>query len=131
MRLLGRYEQKLITRYDPRDLSRVWVRHPNGRHVEARYKNLAREPISLWEHSRAMARLREQGRQEVSEEILFQAIREQRRIEDEALRSSRQARRAVSQRPSLTVSQVIDAGSHVGSTGSVGGFVPVRGRSPH
>ena len=98
--LLGRYEQKLMTRYDPRDLSRVWIRHPDGRHVEARYRNLARESISLWEHSRAMARLREQGRQEVTEEILFQAIREQRRIEDEALRSSRQARRAVSQRPS-------------------------------
>jgi putative transposase len=98
--LLGRHEQKLMTRYDPRDLSRVWVRRPDGRHVEARYKNLVREPISLWEHSRAMARLREQGRQEVTEEILFQTIREQRRIEDEALWSSKQARRSASQRPS-------------------------------
>lgn len=97
--LLGRYEQRLMTRYDPRDLSRVWVRHPDGRHVEARYKNLARQPISLWEHNRAMARLREQGRQEVTEEILFQTIREQRRIEDEALLSSKQARRSASQRP--------------------------------
>jgi putative transposase len=94
--LLGRHEQKLMTRYDPRDLSRVWVRRPNGRHVEARYKNLARETISLWEHSRAMARLREQGRQEVTEEILFQSICEQRRIKDEALRSSKRARRAAS-----------------------------------
>jgi hypothetical protein len=47
-----------------------------------------------------MARLREQGRQEVTEEILFQTIREQRRIEDEALWSSKQARRSASQRPS-------------------------------
>jgi putative transposase len=86
--LLGRHEQKLMVRYDPRDLSRVWVRRPDGRHVEARYKNLGREPISLWEHSHAMERLRSQGRKEVSEEILFRAIREQRRIEDEALRSS-------------------------------------------
>jgi putative transposase len=98
--LLGRHEQKLMTRYDPRDLSRVWVRRPDGRHVEARYKTLAREPVSLWEHSRAMERLRERGRLEVTEEILFQTIREQRRIEDEALWSSKQARRSVSQRPS-------------------------------
>jgi putative transposase len=97
--LLGRHEQKLLVRYDPRDLSRVWIRRPDGRHVEARYKNLGREPISLWEHSRAMERLRAQGRKEVSEEILFRAIHEQRRIEDEALRSSRRARRAASQRP--------------------------------
>jgi putative transposase len=99
VRLLGRHEQKLMVRYDPRDLSRVWVRRPDGRHVEARYKNLGREPISLWEHSRAVEHLRAQGRQEVSEEILFRAIREQRRIEDEALRSSKRARRSASQRP--------------------------------
>jgi len=36
-----------------------------------------------------------------------------------------------STQPSLTVSQVIDAGSHAGSTGIVGEFVPVCGRSPH
>ena len=102
-----------MIRYDPRDLSRVWIRRPDGRHVEARYKNLGREPISLWEHSRVMARLRAQGRQEVTEEILFRAIREQRRIEDEALRSSKQARRAVSRRPEkpLTVpANVADLG---------------------
>jgi len=37
----GRHEQMLMTRYDPRDLSRIWVRRSDGRHVEARYKNLA------------------------------------------------------------------------------------------
>ena len=46
-----------------------------------------------------MERLRAQGRKEVSEEILFRAVGEQRRIEDEALRSSKRARRAASQRP--------------------------------
>ena len=106
--LLGRHEQKLVTRYDPRDLSRVWVRRPDGRHVEARYKNLAREPISLWEHSRAMERLREQGRREVTEEILFRTIRAQRCIEDKALRSSKQARRAASQRPNKPVQEPKD-----------------------
>jgi putative transposase len=99
VKLIGRHEQKLMVRYDPRDLSRVWIRRPDGRHVEARYKNLGREPISLWEHSRAMDRLRAQGRKEVSEEVLFGAIREQRRIEDEALRMTKWARRAASQRP--------------------------------
>ena len=103
VKFLGRHEQKLMVRYDPRDLSRVWIRRPDGRHVEARYKNLGREPISLWEHGRAMERLRAQGRKEVSEEVLFRAIGEQRRIEDEALRSSRRARRAASQRPTAPV----------------------------
>jgi putative transposase len=103
VKLLGRHEQKLMVRFDPRDLSRVWIRRPDGRHVEARYKNLGREPISLWEHARATERLTAQGRKEVSEEVLFHAIREQRRIEDDALRSSRRARRAASQRPTAPV----------------------------
>ena len=46
-----------------------------------------------------MERLREQGRREVSEDVLFRTIREQRQIEDEALKLSKQARRAASQRP--------------------------------
>ena len=50
-----------------------------------------------------MERLRAQGRKEVCEEILFRAIREQRRIEDEAFRLSRRARRAASQRPAAQV----------------------------
>ena len=97
-----------MTRYDPRDLSRVWVRRPDGRHVEARYKNLGREPISLWEHNRAMERLRQQGRREVTEEILFRAIREQRRIEDNALKSSSRARRAAAQRPNRPTEEARD-----------------------
>ena len=97
--LLGRHEMKLQVRYDPRDLSRVYVRRPDGRIIEAQYKNLAWEPVSLWEHQRASRRLADQGRHEVNESVLFEAIREQRRIEDEAIRKSKMARRAEAQRP--------------------------------
>lgn len=97
--LLGRHELKLQVRYDPRDLSRIYVRRPDGRIIEAQYKNLAWEPVSLWEHQRARKRLADQGRHEVNENILFEAIREQRRIEDEAIRKSKMARRAEAQRP--------------------------------
>jgi putative transposase len=97
--LLGRHEMKLQVRYDPRDLSRVYVRRPDGRIIEAHYKNLAWEPVSLWEHQRARRRLAAQGRLEVNENVLFEAIREQRRIEDEAIRKSKLARRAEAQRP--------------------------------
>lgn len=98
--LLGRHEAKLQVRYDPRDLSRVYVRRPDGRFIEAQYKNLAWEPVSLWEHQRARRRLAAQGRHEVNEGVLFEAIREQRRLEDEAIRKSKVARRAEAQRPS-------------------------------
>jgi len=97
--LLGHHELKLQVRYDPRDLSRIYVQRPDGRIIEAQYKNLALEPVSLWEHQRARKRLADQGRHEVNENVLFEAIREQRRIEDEATRKSKIARRAEAQRP--------------------------------
>lgn len=97
--LIGRYQLKLQVRYDPRDLSRIYVQRPDGQIVEAQYKNLAWEPVSLWEHQRARRRLADQGRREVNETTIFEAIREQRRIEDEALRRSKAARRAEAQRP--------------------------------
>jgi len=106
--LLGRHELKLQVRYDPRDLSRIYVQRPDGQIVEAQYKNLAWEPVSLWEHQRARKRLTDQGRREVNEIVLFEAIREQRRIEDEAFRKSKAARRAEVQRP--TRSQNSSAG---------------------
>jgi hypothetical protein len=34
VKLLGRHEQKLMVRFDAPDLSRVWIRRPDGRHVE-------------------------------------------------------------------------------------------------
>jgi putative transposase len=97
--LLGHHALKLQIRFDPRDLSRIYVQRPDGRIIEAQYKNLALESVSLWEHQRARKRLADQGRHEVNENILFEAIREQRRIEDEAIRKSKLARRAEAQRP--------------------------------
>lgn len=41
---LGRTEGKLLVKYDPRDLSRIFVRRPSGVFVEARYRNLLRSP---------------------------------------------------------------------------------------
>lgn len=42
---VGRSTHKLTVRYDPRDLSHVFVRRRNGHFVEARYRNLA-HPLS-------------------------------------------------------------------------------------
>jgi len=37
---VGRQEERLLVKYDPRDLSRVFVRRPSGTSVEARYSDL-------------------------------------------------------------------------------------------
>lgn len=44
---------ELEIKYDPRDLSRIFVRQPDGHFVEARYRNLAYPPVSWWEWKHA------------------------------------------------------------------------------
>jgi hypothetical protein len=51
---VGRRDGKVVVRYDPRDLSAVWVELDGGRCVEARYRNLEIPPVSLWEYREAI-----------------------------------------------------------------------------
>ena len=59
--------QKMIVRYDPRDLSRIYLLAPDGQYYDLSYRDLRRPPISLWEHRLALKRLREEGRAHVDE----------------------------------------------------------------
>ena len=96
---VGRVHGKLCVRYDPRDLSRVFIRRSNGHFVEARYRELSNPAISLWERNAAIASLNEKGRREVDERMIFSTVLEQRAIEDQALRISARARRNTDRRP--------------------------------
>lgn len=77
---VGRMPDPLTVKYDPRDIGRIFVRRMNGHWIEARYRDLRRPAISLWEHREALRKLRNQGRREVSEAILFETIAHQREI---------------------------------------------------
>ena len=90
---------ELLVKYDPRDLSRIFVRQPGGRFVEARYRNLAHPPVTWWEWKNTKKRLYEQGRRDLNEETLFASLAQQRQIEDAAALASAAARRRVARRP--------------------------------
>jgi putative transposase len=90
---------ELLVKYDPRDLSRIFVRQPGGRFVEARYRNLAYPPVTWWEWKHTKRRLYEQGRRDLSEEVLFASLAHQRRIEDAAALASATTRRRIARRP--------------------------------
>ncbi len=86
---------KLRVKYDPRDLSAVFVELPAGDHVRVPYADLSRQPITLWEHQEAIRRLRVEGRRSVDEHAIFAAVAEQRRMLLEAQSRSKAARRAL------------------------------------
>ncbi len=78
--MIGRGAGKVTVKYDPRDMSRIWVVTDDGRTIAARYKDLSRPKVSLWESRRASAIFHERHGGRISEAILFGIIEEQRRI---------------------------------------------------
>ena len=73
-RLFDSGNRRLMVRYDPRDLSRIYVATAQGVQV-VRYRNLVRPPMSLWELQAAKRRLAAEGAANVNEETLFEARR--------------------------------------------------------
>ena len=90
---VGRHEEKLVVKYDPRDLSRVFVRRPSGTFVEARYSDVTLPSITLSEAKAASRALRAKGRREVDTRVLVRAAVAQRAIVEGAAKRSRLARR--------------------------------------
>lgn len=54
----GRLDRRLRIKFDPRDLSRVFVEGPDGAHWPVRFADLRRPRITLGEHRLALAELR-------------------------------------------------------------------------
>lgn len=83
----------MIIRYDPRDLSRIYLLAPDDVYYDLSYRDLRRPPISLWEHRLALKRLREEGRASVDETAIFRTVEAMRAIADDAVRATKMARR--------------------------------------
>lgn len=87
--------QTMPVRWDPRDLSRIWLELPHGEHLEVPYRDLRRPPITRWEQREAVRTLRERGQQAVDEALIFQAVETQRLIVAEAAHKTKAARLAL------------------------------------
>jgi putative transposase len=97
---VGRTKGKLLIKYDPRDLSRIFIRRSSGRFVEARYRNLRWPAITMAEQKAAVRQLKAQGRREIDETMIFTTTMRQRENEDAARRQTASIRRRREQRPS-------------------------------
>lgn len=89
----GRQGRQLRVSYDPRDLSTIFVRSPEGQRYPVRFADLRHPSITLAEHRRAQTILRERGRALEDEALIFAVIEEQRALVDAASSRTREARR--------------------------------------
>ncbi len=89
---VGRVEEKMLVKYDPRDLARVFVRRPTGNFVEARYADLTLPSITLSEARAARRALSAKGRREVDMHAIVRTAVSQRALVDDARKKTRAAR---------------------------------------
>jgi len=90
---VGRAEEKLLVKYDPRDLARVFVRRPTGNFVEARYADVTLPSITLSEARAARRSLTAKGRRELDMQAIVRTAIEQRNIVGAAKKKTRSIRR--------------------------------------
>jgi putative transposase len=90
--------KKHIVRYDPRDLSRVYLLEADGSYLEIPYRDLSHRPASLREVQSGVRRLRSLGVSPCDERRLFEAIAKQREIVENSRNKTLKARRQAQQR---------------------------------
>lgn len=68
-------KQDYICRYDPRDLSKIWMFEPvSNKYIEISYRDLSHPPISLWELKDAKKLLRVESKSATNETLIFNTI---------------------------------------------------------
>jgi putative transposase len=118
---VGRVEEKLLVKYDPRDLARVFVRRPTGNFVEARYADLTLPSITLSEARAAHRALNAKGRREVDMQAIVRTAIAQRTLVDDA----KQKTRVVRQGRDAATRSPLDETSGYGTLRGVDSRIPV------
>lgn len=90
---LGGAKRDLLVKYDPRDISRVFVERPSGRFIEARTRDLAFPSISLREWNQQRAEIRAKAKAERNPNQWLATAQAKRRIVDDAIQKTAEARR--------------------------------------
>lgn len=99
--LAGRSEDQVVVRYDPHDLSRVFIKESQSDgYLAIPYRDLSRPPITLLEQRSALKQLARKKLQTITENNVFSTIAAQRDLVEQARRTTLAARRAAQQRRS-------------------------------
>jgi putative transposase len=98
---VGRTDKKIVVRYDPRDISRVFVARPSGRFIEARWQDLTLPPVSLHEWRNELKARNKTARDECDTRAMMKAIAQKRQIVDRASAATLLARETVVEKSRL------------------------------
>ena len=104
---VGRSDRRLLVKYDPRDMARVFVRRSSGNFVEARYADVTLPSVTLHEAVTARRTLLAKGRREADTRAIVRTAIAQRELVEAATKKTAAARRI---KASSSKSKVDDGG---------------------
>jgi putative transposase len=113
----------VLVRYDPRNLSKIYVVGPDNSYVAISYADLSLPPITLWELRAAMVKLRDEGENAPAQARMFEAVRDQRELVEKAHAKTKAARRHVQRRKDAAQATI---GASTSRGGSVDYSQPVK-----
>jgi putative transposase len=91
--VIAQPREPLLIRYDPRDLSKLYVLGPHHHYHAIPYADVCHPPISLAELKHAHAMLRKEARATINEQQLFAMYEHQTQILTTATKATKAARR--------------------------------------
>ncbi len=100
---VGRSDRRLLVKYDPRDMARIFVRRPSGNFVEARYADVTLPSVTLHEAITARRSLLAKGRREVDTRAIVRTAIAQRKLVETATKKTAAARRSKASSSKLKV----------------------------
>jgi putative transposase len=103
-----RRDEPLLIRYDPRDMSKIYVKAPDHSYAEIPYADIRCPPISLWEIRAARRHLAKQGNTQINQTALFRAHDELSRLVAVAVSETRATRRVRARREGLNRERTLD-----------------------
>lgn len=91
-------------RRDPRDISKVYFFDPDANaYYPIPYRDIGHPALSVWELKEVQRVLKEQGRRDVDEHTIFEAVGRMREAVEKAVHKSKSARRQATRKPKPTV----------------------------
>jgi putative transposase len=88
-------KRQFVFKRDPRDISVIYFYDPElKQYFSIPYRDTSHPAISAWELREVRRQLEKEGRDEVNEQLIFDAYERMRRQEEESVRETRKARRS-------------------------------------
>jgi putative transposase len=88
-------KRQFIFKRDPRDISEIYFYDPElKQYFRIPYRDTSHPAISLWELREVRRQLEQEGRENVDENLIFEAYERMRRQEEKAVRETKKVRRS-------------------------------------